>query len=53
MTPQKAFKQLLIKYPFYGLFLLNLNKIFSNSIGFVAGVRRNGINVQLVINPEK
>lgn len=53
MTPQKAFKQLLIKYPFYGLFLLNLNKIFSNSIDFVAGVRRNGINVQLVINPEK
>jgi len=44
-------KQLMFKEPFYGTFLVTLNKEFSNRIQ-TACVSKNGINTQLTINPE-
>jgi len=44
-------KKLMFKEPFYGLFLISLNKEESNRI-LTACVSLNGINVQLTINPE-
>ena len=49
LTIAQAVKKLLVKEPFYGLFLLSLNKFFDNSIP-TACVCRNGINVELMIN---
>ena len=49
LTIPKAVRKLLIKEPFYGLFLLSLNKYFDSSVP-TACVRRNGINVELAIN---
>lgn len=49
LTIAQAVKKLLVKEPFYGLFLLSLNKFFSDSID-TACVSRNGINVELQIN---
>lgn len=46
----KIGKLLMMKEPFYGFFLLNLNKEFSNSLP-TAGVGLNGINQMLYINP--
>lgn len=46
----KVSKQLIIDEPFYGLFLLTLNKTISESIP-TAGVSKNKINCQLTINP--
>lgn len=37
--------------PFYGLFLISLNKEFDEKRIPTAGVSRNGINYQLLINP--
>lgn len=49
LSISKAVKELLIKDPFYGLFLLNIDKRFDDSIP-TACVCRNGINVDLLIN---
>ena len=49
LTIPKAIRKLLIKEPFYGLFLLSLNKYFDDTIK-TACVKRNGINVELAIN---
>jgi len=46
----RATKELMLKEPFYGLFLITLNKIWNNKID-TAGVSKNGINMQLAINP--
>ena len=49
MSLEKAIKKLLIMDPFYGLFLLSINKRFDNKIP-TACVCRNGIDVELLIN---
>ena len=46
----KIGKLLMMKEPFYGFFLLNLNKEFSTSLP-TAGVGLKGINQMLYINP--
>lgn len=51
MTLEKACKTLLIKSPFLGLFLMSLNKYFSDDVE-TAGVRLNGINTELAINED-
>lgn len=47
----KIGKLLMFNEPFYGFFLLNLNKQFSKSLP-TAGVGKQGINQMLYINPE-
>ena len=47
----KACKQLLIKRPFYGIFLLSLNKYYG-TLCDTACVCRNGINTELCVNKE-
>ena len=47
----KAAKTLIFKEPFYGLFLIGLNKHYSKDIP-TAGVSQNGIGVQLTVNPD-
>jgi predicted metal-dependent peptidase len=47
----KASKTLILEEPFYGLFLVGLNKTFRNDIP-TAGVSKHGIGVQLAVNPE-
>lgn len=49
MDLDKCVKQILVKHPFYGLFLLNLNRYFSDEVP-TAAVGRNGINTELLIN---
>lgn len=49
MNISKACKTLMIREPFYGLFLSSLNKIFDNSIPTLA-VGLQGININLYIN---
>ena len=44
-------KSLIFKEPFYGLFLIGLNKTFREDIP-TAGVSPNGIGAQLSINPK-
>lgn len=44
-------KTLMLKEPFYGLFLISLNKELNNSIP-TACVSPNGLNIKLSINPE-
>ena len=51
LTITQAVKKLLIQDPFYGLFLLSLDKRFDSSIP-TACVARNGINVELLINEQ-
>jgi predicted metal-dependent peptidase len=46
----KVSKDLMLKEPFYGLFLIMLNKVWTDKVP-TAGVGRNGINYQLYINP--
>lgn len=46
----KISKQLMIKEPFHGMFLSGLNKQVSEVIP-TAGVSKNNINYQLIINP--
>jgi predicted metal-dependent peptidase len=46
----KAGKSLILKEGFYGLFLIKLNKHWSDRVK-TAGVGLNGINYQLIINP--
>ena len=47
----KASKELMLKEPFYGLFLIGLNKLWSNRVP-TAGVCKHNINFQLMINEE-
>ena len=47
----KTTKNLIFKEPFYGLFLIGINKQFSDRIP-TAGVSKYGIGMQLTINPE-
>jgi predicted metal-dependent peptidase len=49
-TLSKATKQLMLKEPFYGLFLITLNKVWRKDLD-TAGVSKNGMNAQLAINP--
>lgn len=44
-------KTIMLQQPFYGLFLLNINKEFSHKVP-TAGVALKGINYILVINPD-
>ena len=50
-TLAKASKDLMLKEPFYGFFLIMLNKVWTNRIP-TAGVSKNNINYQLAINEE-
>ena len=50
-TISKTSKDLMLLEPFYGLLLISLNKEISNRIP-TAGVSKNGINYQLVVNPD-
>jgi predicted metal-dependent peptidase len=47
----KAGRTLMLKEPFYGLFLIGLNKELSTSIQ-TACVAKDNINVKLVVNPD-
>ena len=47
----KASKELMLKEPFYGLFLIGLNKLWSKRVP-TAGVSKHNINFQLAINEE-
>lgn len=47
----KASKELMLKEPFYGLFLIGLNKLWSKKVP-TAGVSKHNINFQLAINEE-
>ena len=47
----KISKELMLKEPFYGFFLIMLNKLWSNKLS-TAGVSKHNINFQLAINPE-
>ena len=51
MDLSAACKRLLIRSPFYGLFLLGLNKYYGNRCQ-TACVCRNGINTELCVNEE-
>lgn len=46
----RATKELMLKEPFYGLFLIMMNKVWRNDLD-TAGVSKHNINVQLAINP--
>lgn len=48
----KASKELMLKEPYYGFFLIALNKLWDSKRVPTAGVSKNGINYQLAINPE-
>jgi predicted metal-dependent peptidase len=48
----KASKELMLKEPYYGFFLIMLNKLWDSKRVPTAGVSKNGINYQLAINPE-
>ncbi len=47
----KASKNLIFSEPFYGLFLIGLNKVYKFDLP-TAGVSKNGIGVQLTVNPD-
>jgi predicted metal-dependent peptidase len=47
----KAGKELMLKEPYYGIFLIMLNKVWTNKVP-TAGVSKNGINYQLAINED-
>lgn len=51
MEIEKAFKRLLIKSPFYGLFCLSLPKKVTHQVSTLA-VAKKGINCELCINPD-
>lgn len=44
-------KTIMLEQPFYGLFLLNVNKEFSKKVP-TAGVCIEGINYKLIVNPD-
>jgi predicted metal-dependent peptidase len=47
----KTTKNLILTEPFYGLFLIGINKQFSDKIP-TAGVSKHGVGMQLTVNPE-
>lgn len=47
----KVSRDLVMKEPFYGIFLSTLGRIQTDKVK-IAGVRKNGINVELGINPD-
>ena len=47
----RACKSLILREPFYGLFLIGLNKQIKEDVP-TAGVSKNGIGIQLSINPK-
>jgi predicted metal-dependent peptidase len=47
----KISKTLMLKEPFYGFFLIMLNKVWSKQVP-TAGVSKNGVNYQLAINED-
>jgi len=47
----KIGKDLMLKEPYYGFFLIMLNKLWDSKRVPTAGVSKNGINYQLTINP--
>lgn len=49
-TLAKASKELMMREPYYGFFLIMLNKIWTKTRVPTAGVCKNGINYQLCIN---
>lgn len=51
LTIAQAVKRLLRREPFYGLFLMGIDKHFESSTP-TACVRRKGINIELVINED-
>jgi predicted metal-dependent peptidase len=51
MEVEKAFKRLLVKNPFYGLFCLSLPKVITTSVPTMC-VSKQGISCQLNINPD-
>jgi predicted metal-dependent peptidase len=51
-TLGKASKELMWKEPFYGFFLIMLNKVWDNRRVPTAGVSKNNINYQLTINED-
>lgn len=48
---EKISKSLMLSEPFYGLFLITLNKVWKKNLP-TAGVSKNNIGFQLAINPE-
>ena len=48
----KAAKELMLKEPYYGFFLIMLNKLWDKRRVPTAGVSKNGINYQLTINDD-
>ncbi len=52
MTLAKASKELMMIEPYYGFFLIMLNKIWTKKLVPTAGVGKNGINYQLCINED-
>jgi predicted metal-dependent peptidase len=46
----KTSKDLMLREPFYGLFLIMLNKIWNNTVVPTAGVGRNGLGYHLYLN---
>jgi len=48
----KAAKDLMLKEPYYGFFLIMLNKVWDKRRVPTAGVSKNGINYQLTINDD-
>ena len=48
----KTGKELMLKEPYYGFFLIMLNKLWDAKRVPTAGVSKNGINYQLAINPD-
>ena len=55
-TLAKASKELMLKEPFYGLFLMALNKVWTKNLVVnghpTAGVTLKGINYELMIHPD-
>jgi predicted metal-dependent peptidase len=47
----KISKELMLKEPYYGFFLIALNKVWGQKVP-TAGVSKNNINYQLAINPD-
>ena len=52
MDLEKALKKLIYKDPFYGLFLLNVDKQYDSTLPAIAAVGRIGVNCRLYINKE-
>ena len=50
MDLEKALKKLIFKDPFYGLFLLNLDKQYTDKLNATVALARNGINCTLLVN---